>query len=93
MNTNAEPGDLSGTAAIVTGSSRNIGRAIALELAKAGAMVVINAKTSADAAEAVAGEITSAGGKAIVHLADVTDADQVERLVGAAVKEFGRLDI
>ena len=93
MNANAEPGDLSGTAAIVTGSSRNIGRAIALELAKAGAMVVINAKSSADAARAVAGEITSTGGRAIVHLADVTDADQVQRLVDAAVKEFGRLDI
>ncbi len=93
MNANTVAGDLSGTAAIVTGSARNIGRAIALELAKAGAMVAINAKNSADAAKAVADEITSAGGRAIVHLADVTDADQVEGMVDAAVQAFGRLDI
>lgn len=93
MNTNTVEGDLSGTAAVVTGSARNIGRAIALELAKAGAMVTINAKTSADAATAVADEITAAGGKAIAHLADVTDGDQVQGLIDAAVKEFGRLDI
>ncbi len=93
MNTNSQSGELKGAAAIVTGSSRNIGRAIALALAQAGAAVLINARTSADAAKAVVGEIESAGGRAIAHLADVTDPQQVEGMVDAAVRAFGRLDI
>ena len=85
--------DLFGRVAVVTGSSRNIGRAIALELAGAGAAVIVNARTSAAAAEAVADEIRRAGGRAAVKLADVADPDASAALVAAAVEAFGRLDI
>lgn len=85
--------ELEGMAAIVTGSAKNMGRMIALTLANAGAAVLINARTSTDAAHAVAGEVEQAGGRAIVHMADVTDPDQVAGMVGAAVEAFGRLDI
>ena len=57
--------ELSGRVAIVTGSGRNIGRAIALALAQAGAAVVVNARANRAEAENVAGEIERAGGKAI----------------------------
>lgn len=93
MNAQNQSEELEGAAAVVTGSSRNIGRAIALALAEAGAAVLINAKTSADAAKAVAGEIEAAGGRAIAHLADVTEPQQVDGMVDAALKAFGRLDI
>ena len=85
--------ELAGTAAVVTGSNRNIGRGIALALADAGAAVVINAHLSRDLAEGVANEITDGGGRAIVHMADVTDEAQVAGLIQAAVDEFGGLDI
>jgi 3-oxoacyl-[acyl-carrier protein] reductase len=85
--------ELDGTVAIVTGSARNIGRAIALELAGAGAAVVINAKTSKREAEAVAKEITDEGGRAMAHLADVTRPEAVRAMVAAAVERFGRLDL
>jgi len=85
--------ELEGMAAIVTGSTGNIGRNIALSLAKAGASVVINGRTSGDVAAEVVKEIEAAGGKAIVHLADVTSEDQVQGMIDAAVKAFGRLDI
>jgi 3-oxoacyl-[acyl-carrier protein] reductase len=85
--------ELDGAVAIVTGSARNIGRAIALQLAVAGAAVVVNARTSREAAEATAGEITERGGRALVHLADVTSPEQVDSLVAAAVERFGRLDL
>ncbi len=85
--------ELAGTAAIVTGSARNIGRAIALDLAAGGAAVLINARQSIRDAEAVAGEIESGGGKAIVHMADVTVPEQAAAMVDAAVAAFGRLDI
>ena len=85
--------ELDGAVAIVTGSAKNIGRAIALQLAAAGAAVVISAKQSREAAEATAGEITKRGGRALVHLADVTSPEQVEGLVAAAVEGFGRLDV
>ena len=65
--------ELEGRVALVTGASRNIGRAIALALADGGATVVANAKTSLDEARAVVKDIESAGGKAIASLADVTD--------------------
>ena len=85
--------DLNGRVAVVTGSSRNIGRAIALELAGAGAAVIVNARTSAAEAEAVADEIRKAGGRAAVAIADVTDPDAAAGLIAAAVEAFGRLDI
>jgi 3-oxoacyl-[acyl-carrier protein] reductase len=84
---------LSGSVAIVTGSARNIGRAIALELARCGAAVVVNARTSAADAEAVAEEIRRDGGRAAVVIADVTDPDAAARLAAAAIDRFGRLDI
>jgi 3-oxoacyl-[acyl-carrier protein] reductase len=85
--------ELEGTAAIVTGSTGIRGRDIALALADAGAGVVINARSSADAAAAVVKEIEDRGGRAIAHLADITAPDQVEGMVDAAVDAFGRLDI
>jgi 3-oxoacyl-[acyl-carrier protein] reductase len=84
--------ELAGRVAIVTGSARNIGRAIALDLASGGASVLINARDSREAAEATARDVEAAGGKAIVHMADVTDPDQVTTMVGAAIGAFGRLD-
>jgi 3-oxoacyl-[acyl-carrier protein] reductase len=85
--------ELDGRAAIVTGSAQNMGRVIAKTLAEAGAAVVINARNSKAASEAVAGEIEAAGGRAIVHMADVTVPDQAAGLIDAAVAAFGRLDI
>lgn len=85
--------DLSGKVAIVTGSSRRNGRAIARALAAAGAAVVINARRSAEEAEEVVREIVGAGGRAVACLADVSQEQDVERLVASALDAFGRLDI
>jgi 3-oxoacyl-[acyl-carrier protein] reductase len=85
--------ELDGKVAIVTGSARNIGRATALELARGGAALVINARTSGDLCEEVAHEIESAGGRALPYVADITDAGAVERMVAAAKAEFGGIDI
>ena len=84
---------LEGRAALVTGSSRNIGRAIALALARAGAAVMVNARTSSEAGEGVVTEITAAGGRAAFHAADVSRPADVNALVSATVAAFGRLDI
>jgi 3-oxoacyl-[acyl-carrier protein] reductase len=80
--------ELEGRVALVTGAGRNIGRAIALELAAAGARLVVNARTSAKEIEALAAET---GGLAV--LADVTDEPAVSRMVEQALARFGRLDI
>ncbi|MGH6945598.1 MAG: SDR family oxidoreductase [Geminicoccaceae bacterium] len=85
--------ELDGAVAIVTGSARNIGRAIALQLAAAGAAVVVNARTSREAAEETARDIEARGGRALVCLADLTDPDRVDAMVAATVEQFGRLDI
>ena len=89
----SNPDDLTGRVALVTGSGRNIGRAIALALANAGAAVVVNARSSIAEAEAVAEEIRRVGGRAAVKIADVSDPAAVEALVAAAVAAFGKLDI
>lgn len=78
--------------AIVTGSSSGIGEAIALELAAAGAAVVVNSR-SQERAEPVARLIGSRGGRAIAVAADVCDSAQVATLVRAAIDELGGLDI
>src|SRR5258706_5429172 len=85
--------ELDGRVAIVTGSGRNIGRAIALALAEGGAAVVVNARSNRGEADAVAREIESRGGKALVCLADVTDASAVQAMAAAALARFGRIDI
>src|SRR5215207_7662897 len=85
--------ELAGRVAVVTGSARNIGRAIALQLARAGAAVVVSARSAQAEAEAVVREIADAGGRAVAQLADVTEPGEVERLMRRAVEAFGRLDI
>ncbi len=85
--------ELAGRVALVTGASRNIGRAIALALAGAGAAIVVNTRQARAAAESVVKEIEAAGGKALSMVADVTDEAAVAAMVDHAVKGFGRLDI
>jgi 3-oxoacyl-[acyl-carrier protein] reductase len=86
-------GELDGQVAIVTGSVRRIGRAIALKLAAGGAAIVVNAKSSADEAEAVRREIEELGGRALVRLADVADERAVQGMAEDALAAFGRIDI
>jgi glucose 1-dehydrogenase len=82
-----------GKVALVTGASRGIGRAAALALASAGAKVILNYRSHPDEAEQVVGAIRKAGSEAIAVEADVADQASVERLVSAAVENFGQLDI
>lgn len=79
--------------ALVTGASRGIGRAIALELATEGATVVVNYARSGTAAEAVVTEITQAGGRAIALQGDVSQASDVENLFNQIKSQFGRIDV
>ena len=85
--------DLAGKVAIVTGASKGIGAAIAKELAKAGAAVVVNYASSKDGAERVVKEIAQKGGKAVAVHGDVGKAGDVKRLFEEAQKAFGSLDI
>ncbi len=84
---------LSGLTAIVTGAGRNIGRAIALHLARAGACVVINARSNQAEADAVVREIEALRGKAVAVLGDVADPNTAQALAHAALEHFGRIDI
>jgi len=78
---------------IVTGSSRGIGKAIALALGSAGARVVVNYASSSAAAEAVAADIKAAGGDAIVVGADLSKGEDIQRLVDSAVAQWGTVDV
>lgn len=84
---------LDGKVALVTGGVRRLGRGMALALARDGASVVINARSSRDEAEQVAKEVEALGVKAMVHIADITSEAAVTGMVDAAVKRFGRIDI
>ncbi|MGO8779865.1 MAG: SDR family NAD(P)-dependent oxidoreductase [Rhodomicrobium sp.] len=84
--------DLSGRVAVITGSSRGIGRAIAQECAKMGAKVVVSSRKIA-ACEAVVSEIEAAGGKATPFACNVGVKSDLEALVAHAMRGFGRIDI
>lgn len=85
--------DLSGKVALVTGAGRGIGRAIALTLGAAGAKVVVNYNASEAAAEEVVGAIASDGGEARAVKADVSKSEEVDTMVNALIKDWGRVDI
>jgi len=89
----ADNKELTGKVAIVTGAGRNIGRAIALALARAGASVVVNVRSNQTEGAAVAREIEAAGGKAVVVLGDIGDEKTAGVLAETALKRFGRIDI
>lgn len=84
---------LKGKVALVTGASRGIGRAIALNLASNGATIVINYNGSKEKAEEVFHEIINNHGKALLYKADVSDFDLVKQMVSDIKDEFGRIDI
>jgi 3-oxoacyl-[acyl-carrier protein] reductase len=84
---------LDGRIAVVTGSTRNIGKAIAMRLTAEGAAVVINARRSQDQIDATVEEIVAAGGRAIGCRADITEPADVERLMATAAEAFGGIDI
>ena len=85
--------NLAGKRAVVTGGGRGIGRAVCLALAAGGADVVVNYSGSAAAAEQVAADCRALGVHAFAHRADVSDPQQANELVDAAMKEFGGVDI
>ena len=85
--------DLDGKTTLVTGSSRGIGVATATVMARHGADVVVNCRETVDLAEELAGRIRAMGQRALAIQADVTDREQVRRMVDTIIAEWGRLDI
>ena len=85
--------DLSNRVAIVTGSGRGIGRAIALKLAEVGATVVINDVGEASPVDSVVEEIKAMNRESLAILADVSQSSDVDRMVETAVATYGRVDI
>lgn len=86
-------GTLAGKTAVITGSSRNIGKATALALAADGANIVVNGVQDQAAADDVVKEIEALGGKAIAKLADASKRDDCDALIAAAADAFGSVDI
>jgi 3-oxoacyl-[acyl-carrier protein] reductase len=84
---------LEGRVALVTGGSRGIGRAVALELARGGASIVVNYNSNSGAADGVVSAVEASGGKARAIQADVSDYAQAEKLIKDTVEAFGNLDI
>ena len=88
-----EKSDIEGKAAIVTGASKGIGRAIALRLAEMGVKVAVNYNKSVESAEEVARTIVDAGGEALTVRADIRVLDQVTAMVDEVNKAWGHVDV
>jgi len=86
-------GALDGKVALITGSSRGIGKAAALALAEQGGKIVVNYARASEAADAVVAQIEEMGTEAIALQADVSKADEVDALVKATMDKFGRIDV
>jgi acetoacetyl-CoA reductase len=86
-------GTLQEAVAVVTGASRGLGRAIAEEVGRGGAKVVINYSRSKEPAEELVGQISENGGEAIAVQADVSDPDQAQSLIDRTIEEFNRIDV
>lgn len=84
---------MEGKVAVVTGASRGIGKAIAINLASEGATVVINYNGSKERAEEVKNIIEAAGGRAVVRQCNVADFDACKEFIETVIKEYGRIDI
>jgi 3-oxoacyl-[acyl-carrier protein] reductase len=84
---------LEGKRALITGASRNIGRAVALAFAAEGADLVLNTRINADELDAVAADCRKAGVRVVSALADIADAAAVETMVARALSELGAIDI
>ena len=84
---------LEGKVAIVTGSSRGIGKEIVMKLALEGAKVIVNYSNSHEKAEKVVNQIQKQGGEATAILADMSQVDQIQQLVTKAVEKYSQLDI
>jgi 3-oxoacyl-[acyl-carrier protein] reductase len=93
MASSNEARPLAGRTALVTGSGRNLGRGIALGFARAGANVVLNGRNDLDALKSVAAKAESFGVQAQCLLADVSQPEEVQRMVDAALDRFGKVDI
>jgi 3-oxoacyl-[acyl-carrier protein] reductase len=91
--TSSQSGSLTGKVAAVTGGSRGIGRAIALELAARGASVLVNYNANAKAADEVVEEIQKAGGNAAALQGDVSKVDDAQNLIKTVIDKFGGIDI
>jgi len=85
--------DVADRVVLITGASSGVGAALAEQLAAMGARIVVNYSRSANAAEAVASRITSAGGQALAVQADVSEEADCKRLVAATIEQFGQLDV
>jgi NAD(P)-dependent dehydrogenase (short-subunit alcohol dehydrogenase family) len=84
--------DITGKTAVITGSSRGIGKAIALRMAEAGAKVVVSSR-KLDACETVVDEIVSSGGEALAATCNIAEKSQLQDLVDKAIEAYGRIDI
>ncbi|MBX2825379.1 MAG: SDR family oxidoreductase [Gammaproteobacteria bacterium] len=79
--------------ALITGSGRNIGRAIALELASRGFNIVLNGSSDTQACQAVADEVSSLGVQAVIAMGDIGQRDQVQSIAQCALESFGTVDV
>lgn len=85
--------DFKDQVAVVTGSSRGIGRSVVIGLSQRGAKVVINYRASMEAAQKVAEEINNNGGDAIVIKADMADPTQIHAMINQTIQQWGRIDV